>query len=122
MSSETTKTLKDLYTGIEKQKQTLKDRTKGEESKGEISDIQLGQVKDYLNEKAVDKWKGDLDAQCMQIEIVTPDGNTMNRIMTFSSHKASNLQKWLKKYKKYPEIGDKVNLEFDGNFWQVEEL
>lgn len=116
------KTLKDIYAEIEKQKQTMKDRTKGEESKGTIIDIPLGIIKDFLPKESYDKWEGNLDAQCMQIEIETPDETTIKRIMTFSKHKLSNLQKWFRKYKKYPEIGDKVNLEFDGNYWQLETL
>ena len=99
----------------------MKDRTKGEEAIGIIQDIELDELQAFIKPENL-KEGANPNAQSLQVTIETPDGNVIRKAMTFSKHPKSNLQKWFKKYKKYPEIGDKVNLEFDGNFWQVEEL
>jgi len=117
--SETSKKLSDIYADIEEQRKTIKDREEGDKGEGIIKDIQIGTVKDFVEEEAQKKWKGNINTQCMQITIETPDKTEMKQIITFSAHKNSNLQRWKRRNDKYPELNDKVKLRHDGNFWQL---
>lgn len=119
MSEKTSKQLSDIYTDIEEQRKTIKDREEGDKGIGKITDIQIGQVKDFVSEEALPKWKGNPNTQCMQITIETPDKTEMKQIITFSAHKNSNLQRWKRRNDKYPELNDEVKLRHDGNFWQL---
>jgi len=117
--SETSKKLSDIYTGIEEQRKTMKDREEGDKGTGKITDIKIGTVKDFVSEEALPKWKTGAETQCMQITISTPDNTEIKQVMTFSAHQNSNLQRWKRRYNKYPELDDEVKLRHDGNFWQV---
>lgn len=119
MSEETKKKLSDIYAKLEEDRKTIKEHSEGDSGEGIIKDIQIGIVRNFVAEENLPKWKGSIDAQCMQMEIETPDGFTIKQIMTFSAHPNSNMQRWRKRYNKYPELEDKVKLRHDGNFWQL---
>ena len=113
------KKLADIYSEVEEQRKNIKEREEGDKGTGKITDIKIGIVKDFVTEEALTKWRGNVNTQCMQITIQTPDETEMKQIITFSAHQNSNLQKWRRRNEKYPEVNDEVKLRHDGNFWQL---
>jgi len=113
------KELLDIYADIDETKKTIKVREEGDKGEGLITDIKIGYVKDFVPEDSLRHWRGSVESQCMQLWIETPDKQVMKQVITFSSHPNSNLQRWFRRYGKYPEVNDKVKLRHDGNFWQT---
>jgi len=119
MSETQKKKLQDIYAKIEEDKKNIVVHEEGDKGEGTIVDIKIGIVKDFLLEENYSKWKGSIETDCLEMTIETPDGNNIKNIMTFSGHPNSNMQRWKKRYDKYPELNDKVKLRHDGNFWQL---
>jgi len=119
-SSETTnKRLQEIYEKVDDEAKDIPVHEMGETADGTITDIQIGIVEDFVPEEALEKWKGNTKTNCMEIIVKTPDETEIKKIMTFSPHPQSNLQKWKRRYGKNPEINDTVKLRHDGNFWQI---
>jgi len=119
MSKPQAERLKDIYEKVDEEAKDIPVREMGETAEVQITDIQIGIVQDFVEPEALDKWKGNIKTKCMQIVVKTPDDTEIKQILTFSAHPNSNLQKWKRRYGKYPEINDLVKLRHDGNFWQL---
>lgn len=122
-----TRQLRDIYKNLDEQRQAqdeaTKNRKKGDKAEGKITDIQTGVLRDFVGEDSLKEWRNmSPDNQVMQLSIESPDGTKARKIMTFSTHKNSNIQRYKDKYNKYPDIGDAYPLRFDGDYWQPDEL
>lgn len=91
----------------------------GELCQGIITQIQDGKAKDFINEKALDKFDNP-EANCINLimEVKYQDRiMSVEQMLTYieidgktSFTKKSNLGKWFAKYGKLPEVGDKIVL------------
>ena len=93
---------------------------------GVIISIEDKQVKDFISENAKSGWKGDLDSQAINVEIEIINDKQQSfkfhQMFTYfekegktSYTENSNLGKYVLKYKKLPEIGDKIKIITDSN-------
>jgi len=119
MSEKSSKRLLDIYAKLDEEAKDIPERNMGDKGIGKIIDIQIGIVKDFVEEEALEKWRGNINTQCMQLIIKNPDDAEIKQILTFSAHPQSNLQRWKRRYGKYPELDDEIQMRHDGNFWQL---
>jgi len=118
-NEKTSKRLKEIYAKLDEQRKNIVIHEEGDKGEGIIKDIEIGVVKDFVKEEDRGKWKGSIEAQCLEMHIETPDKTIIKQIMTFSPHPNSNMGRWRRRYEKCPDINDKVQLRHDGNFWRL---
>jgi len=100
-------------------------RQAGIVTKGIITKIEDGVVRNFLDKTALEKWDGAKDQKAIQVTVEGKyDGEEVKSDMIFTYTKvddtmivraASNLGKYQKLYKKLPEVQDEVSLITNAN-------